>query len=45
MAALGKHTTGKSCLYVKRLADIDMRVLKKLVADSFKATKSASPDQ
>jgi hypothetical protein len=40
MAALGKHTTGKSCLCIKRLADVDMKVLKKLVAESFKATKA-----
>ena len=27
MAKLGKHKTGKSCLYVKRLSDIDLGVL------------------
>jgi len=31
---LGKYTTGKSCLYVKRLADIDRAVLKELVEQS-----------
>lgn len=31
---LGKHKTGKSCLYVNKLADIDMKVLKKLVQRS-----------
>ena len=40
MATLGKHTTGKSCLYFKRLSDLDRAVLKKLVAGSFKATKA-----
>jgi Domain of unknown function (DU1801) len=34
LAKLGKHTTGKSCLYFKRLADIDVSVLAQLVADS-----------
>ena len=34
LAKLGKHKTGKSCLYVKRLADIDMDVLEELVAQS-----------
>lgn len=34
MKKLGKHKTGKSCLYIKRLSDIDPAVLKKLVADS-----------
>ena len=40
MDALGKHTTAKSCLYVKRLADIDVNVLKKLVASSVKEAKA-----
>jgi hypothetical protein len=34
MARLGKHSTGKSCLYVKRLADIDTVVLEELVTES-----------
>lgn len=33
---LGKHTVGKSCLYVKRLADIDMAVLRKMAQRSLK---------
>ena len=33
LAKLGKHTTSVSCLYVRRLADIDEKVLEKLVAD------------
>ena len=28
---LGRHKTGKSCLYIRRLADIDMAVLRELV--------------
>jgi Domain of unknown function (DU1801) len=31
---LGKHTTGKSCLYVNKLADIDMAVLEEIVVDA-----------
>ena len=31
-ARLGKHKTGKSCLYVNKLADVDMAVLERLVA-------------
>lgn len=31
---LGKHKTGKSCLYINKLADIDMAVLEELVATS-----------
>ena len=34
LAKLGKHTTGKACLYVKRLADIDLGVLRALVEAS-----------
>lgn len=31
---LGKHTTGKSCLYVKKIEDVDADVLKELVRQS-----------
>jgi hypothetical protein len=34
MKKLGKHRTGKVCLYIKRLADVDMKVLKELVTAS-----------
>ena len=34
LAKLGKHTTGKSCLYVKRLADVDLAVLRELIERS-----------
>jgi len=33
---LGKYTTGKGCLYIKRLADVDMKVLQGLITESFK---------
>lgn len=36
MARLGKYKTGKSCLYVKKLADVDQAVLKQLLAESTK---------
>lgn len=35
MSRLGKHKTGKSCLYIKRLSDINMDVLKELITSSF----------
>ena len=38
LATLGTHTLGKSCLYVRRLADVDRAVLAKLIA---LATESA----
>ena len=31
MAMLGKHKTGKGCLYINKLADVDRGVLRKLV--------------
>lgn len=34
LGRLGKHKTGKSCLYIKRLADVDMTVLEELCAAS-----------
>ncbi len=40
LANLGRHTTGKSCLYVKRLADVDQQVLRKLVDHSVAAVRA-----
>ncbi len=34
LARLGKHRTGKCCLYVRKLADVDEAVLEELTADS-----------
>lgn len=34
MEKLGKYQTGKSCLYIKCLSDIDEKVLEKLIAES-----------
>jgi len=36
---LGKHATGKSCLYIKRLADVDQKILKELIKESVKIMK------
>lgn len=36
MARLGKYKTGKSCLYIKRLSDIDEQVLQRLINESVK---------
>lgn len=35
LSQLGKYKTGKGCLYIKKLADIDHVVLEKLVSESF----------
>ena len=39
MKKLGKHKTGKSCLYIKRLADVDEAVLAKLIEESVKTMR------
>ena len=36
MEKLGKHKTGKSCLYIKRLSDVDTDVLNELITESLK---------
>ena len=42
-ARLGKHTTGKGCLYIKKLADVDHKVLETLVVKSVAARRSRHP--
>jgi hypothetical protein len=44
LARLGKHTTGKSCLYVNKLADIDMGVLEEIIAADWAAIKRLFPE-
>jgi Domain of unknown function (DU1801) len=36
LAKLGKHKTGKSCLYIKNLSNIDLEVLKEMIKISVK---------
>ena len=43
MKKLGKHTTGKSCLYVTRLDEIDRDVLRELINKSVADMKSMYP--
>ena len=40
LAKLGKHSTSKACLYIKRLSDVDVGVLKKMIERSVKAMES-----
>jgi hypothetical protein len=40
LAKLGKHTTGKGCLYIKKLADVDVKVLETLVEKAVAATRA-----
>jgi hypothetical protein len=43
LAKLGKHTTGKGCLYIKKLADVDRKVLQALVEKSVAAKRARPP--
>jgi hypothetical protein len=40
---LGKHTTGKGCLYIKKLADVDQKVLEALLVKSVTAIRARNP--
>jgi hypothetical protein len=43
LAKLGKHKTGKVCVYIKRLANVDLTVLETLIARSIADTKRRYP--
>ena len=43
LARLGEHKTGKVCVYIRRLANVDLRVLETLVARSVAETKRRYP--
>lgn len=45
MKKLGKHRTGKVCLYIRRLADVDMKVLKELVVLGAQRTREIRRDR
>jgi hypothetical protein len=40
---LGKHTEGKSCLYINKLADVNMAVLEELVAADWRSMQRIYP--
>lgn len=44
MDRLGKYRTGKSCLYVKRLSDVDEAALEELIAESLDYMRKAYPE-
>lgn len=44
LARLGKHETGKSCLYVKKLSDVDPTVLEELIAIGWNTMQRAFPE-
>jgi hypothetical protein len=45
LARLGRHSTGRSCLYVKRLADVDVDVLREMVRRSYRHTTATADDE
>ncbi|MEZ4615732.1 MAG: DUF1801 domain-containing protein [Caldilineaceae bacterium] len=45
LAKLGKHKTGKSCLYINKLADVDLNVLKELITQSVEHMKATNPQE
>lgn len=40
LAGLGKHTTSRVCIYLKRLSDVDLATLKEVVRASYEYVKS-----
>ena len=44
LGKLGKHTTGTGCLYIKKLADVDLAVVEQLVAMSCERMNALYPD-
>lgn len=40
---LGKHARGKSCLYIKTLADVDLTVLEEMIAEDWAAMNRLYP--
>jgi hypothetical protein len=43
LTKLGKYTTGKGCLYIKKLADVDVKVLEKMIATAVAAKRKKAP--
>ncbi|MDQ0058077.1 DUF1801 domain-containing protein [Paenibacillus harenae] len=44
LSQLGKHTAGKACVYVNKVADIDVEVLKALIKQSVDFLKETYPE-
>lgn len=45
LSRLGKHRTGKSCLYINKLADIDMGVLEEVIGSALDAMREEYPEE
>ncbi len=44
MQKLGKHKVGKSCLYMKKLEDVDIRILTRLIDESVQEMRRKYPN-
>ena len=44
LAKLGKHKLGRSCLYINKLEDVNIKVLRTLIERSIKNMKKRYPD-
>ena len=44
LAKLGKYSTGKSCLYINKLADVDMAVLEEMLRNDWEAMARLYPE-
>lgn len=45
LAKLGRHRMAKSCLHIRRLGDVDLAVLERLVAESVAEVRRRYPDR
>ena len=43
LQSLGKHKTGKACVYIKNLKDVNKEILKQIIANSIEDIKSKYP--
>lgn len=43
LSRFGKHTTGKACIYIKKLTDVDLDVLKQMINNSVAYIKKCYP--
>ena len=41
LSKLGKYETGKGCLYITSLKDVDITVLKKILTKSYRSVKGS----
>lgn len=44
LARLGKHSTGASCIYINKIADVDLAMLEEMIADDWRTMRRLYPD-